>query len=156
MQVHGQIRSVTTYPVPSQPIGKQLSDVTIPLCYIQMANGQLKDLRRLCGKRSTSPASPRGVQRPSVQPVNLDSDGDEPTPRATAQPQPTTSPTLPQSTPTLLTPTPTGTPLPTNAVPQPTASPSSRPLDRPTNVQPVPTMPTPNAPHPLAIPRDRD
>jgi hypothetical protein len=166
IQVYGQTRSAPTNLVPSQISNEPLSEATIPLCYIQMENGQRRDLRRLCGKRLTSPASPRSVQRPSVQPVGLDPDDDESAPRATSQPQPTSSPRPSTGTPPPTNPTPTGTPPPTNPIPTgapsptnappPTASPSPRPPDRPINVQPVPTTLTPSASHPLAIPQDRD
>ena len=155
---YGQPRPAATNLVTPQTISEKPSNTTMPICYIQLENGQLRDLRQLCGRKSNSPEPPRSVQRsvqkPSVQ-LDSDSDEDESAARATPRSQRTTPPT-PTGTPSPTTPSPATTPSPTNSTPQPSASPVPRLPDRPTNAQPVPTTLTPSSAHPLAIPQERD
>lgn len=123
-------------------------DATVPVCYIQFQNGQLRDLGRLCGKRSTSSGSFRNVQKPIVQP---DDDDDDPTPRVTPKPL-STKPLSTSSQPT-----PGSTIAPPQARPQSTFSPAPSSFSKPASVQLSPAPPSTNTlgyPHPLAIPED--
>lgn len=126
----------------TQPgISETSANAIMPICYIQLENGQLRDLRSLCGRKSTNLVPSRGVQRSFSQP-NPAVDDDS-TPTATPKPQST----------------PTSTSSPTKSVPQPTASPSPSPIGRPASVQPSPgnsSTIAPSSPNPLAIPEDRD
>ena len=144
------------------PIGAIVT--SIPVCYIQLQNGQLRDLRRLCGKTPDAlPGStPTNPQQPGLQ-SDPDSDEDDspaaapnlrrrrsqPTSGTSPTPQPT--PTQPSSQPTNLPGTGIpGTPdRPTRSpTPQPTATqPSSQPTNLPGTGIPGSGIPgTPNRP----------
>lgn len=136
---HSQPLPAPTRPTQSQNLSEPSANAIMPVCYIQLENGQLRDLRRLCGKKSTS-LVPRNVQRSVLQP-NPDVDDDDSTPTAILKPQ-------------LV---PTRTLSPNQTIPQPTPSPSPSPIGRPANVQSAPGISSttaPNSPHPLAIPED--
>lgn len=124
-----------------QSLSEPSANAIMPICYIQLENGQLRDLRSLCGRKSINLVPSRGVQRSFSQPSPaVDDDSTS-----------TTTP-KPQSTPT-------STPSPTKPVPQPGASPSPSPIGRPASVQPSPgnaSTIAPSSPNPLAIPEDRD
>jgi hypothetical protein len=142
--VHGQPHPDASNPSTPQISSEQPFDATTPICYIRLENGQLRDLRHLCGKKLTSPTPLRNVQRLSVPPDDDADADDESAPRVRLRPQSTASPAA------------TTSPSPTSL---PVASPPSPALGRPTNVQPSPTNPptiAPSEPHPLAIPQDRD
>ncbi|WP_146141065.1 hypothetical protein [Stenomitos frigidus] len=137
----GQPRPALTNPATPKSFSERLSDSTVPICYIQLENGQLRDLRGLCGKRLNSPVRPGSLQRPNIQ-SDVDAEVDESAPRATPKPQPASSQTNP-----------------TSPSPQPTASPSPQPTASPGNVQRLPANPStiaPSTPHPLEIREDRD
>ncbi|MBW4581909.1 MAG: hypothetical protein KME42_20275 [Tildeniella nuda ZEHNDER 1965/U140] len=139
---------VRSQPLPApanQTIPPRLSESSanaiMPICYIQL-NGQLRDLRSLCGRKATNLVPSRGVPRSVSQPSPTVDDDDS---TSTATPKP-------QSTPT-------STPSPTKPVPQPGASPAPSPIGRPASVQLSPgnaSTIAPSAPNPLAIPEDRD
>ncbi|MBW4474515.1 MAG: hypothetical protein KME45_29690 [Stenomitos rutilans HA7619-LM2] len=152
VMVHGQSLPDRISQLPPQNTREALPNTSVPVCYIQLENGQVRDLRQLCGKKPLNPAPSRLVPRSTARP-DPDDDDDETTPTSTSSPQtvpssrsPTSQP--PQAIPTRPTPQPsagslTGVPgRSTNVQPSPIASPSSSP-----------TVPNPSStPNPLAIP----
>ncbi|MBC7970797.1 MAG: hypothetical protein H7Z11_11850 [Verrucomicrobia bacterium] len=159
---HSQPLPTFTNRITPQTVSEPLPNAVVPVCYIQLENGQLRDLGRLCGRKATSPTSSRGVQRSILQP-NPDSDDDDSTATATPKPQTTPAQASPASTspqPTATAPASTSSPQPTSikTTPQPATSPPSNVPSRPASAQP-PATPSPSAPsppNPLAIPQDRD
>lgn len=148
---HSQPLPVPTGTIEPQAINSQHENAAVPICYIQLQNGQLRDLRRLCGK-TASPLPARNtqntIQRPNLQ-TSPDSEDDDVAPTATPTPRRTPSQTTPSQT------TPQSTP--TKPSPQPTNSPTLDTLgtpDRSTSA-PSPASPATNpssTPRPLAIP----
>ena len=145
-------------PAPARAIEPQATDnqqerANVPVCYIQLQNGQLRDLRQLCGK-AVSPSSvrskPNTVQRTILQ-SNPDSDDDDSAPAATPTPRSTPSQKIPG-----------GSPTPQQPLTQPSLPPASSPNtgvpsipDSPGSNPSLPATPVPNppiSPHPLAIP----
>lgn len=132
-----------------QEASESPSNATVPVCYIQLENGQLRDLRRLCGKKPLRPVPSRTVQQSGVKPEPAqDNNG-----ATTSSPKPVTTP--PQPSPTS---TPTPQAAPAKPVPLPTTSPlPSAPVRPPVNGSPSPIAPSispSDSPNPLAIPDD--
>ena len=150
---HSQPRPADTNAVKPQTGKETLSDATLPVCYIQLENGQLRDLGRLCGKRSTRAAPLRALQRSIAQP-NLEVDDDDSAPGATPKPSSTSPRPTSSSTPSPTKSTPQTTVSPSPVSPSP-VSPSPSPLGKP--LSPLPANPSIAAPtsHPLAIPEDQ-
>ncbi|MBW4693263.1 MAG: hypothetical protein KME27_16040 [Lyngbya sp. HA4199-MV5] len=163
-----------------------LSNASVPVCYIQLENGQIRDLRRLCGKKPLTPPPSRSLPRATARPVTDDDDDDPPasasspqmvpSPRSSTNQSPTNqSPTNQSPTsPSPISPSPTNPSsinppapqaTPTRPTPQPTAGSLTGVPDRSTTVQPSPTAspssspgsPNPSSsPNPLAIPQADD
>ncbi|XGV98764.1 MAG: hypothetical protein ACAF41_07445 [Leptolyngbya sp. BL-A-14] len=158
---HSQLPPTATNQPSQRGAGEFRFDASVPVCYIRLENGQVRDLRQLCGKKPSSLPSSRSLQRPIIRPDPDADDDDDSTPTApsrsrTTPLQPSSSGTpTPQATPSSPSPQPTTSPLPgtpnrPTIVPSP-VTPSGNPSSAPNAL----SSPSPSAtPNPLAIPDD--